>query len=117
MKRIHDSTRIAELFIKAGLIAAIAATLLLPASISANGAEATPPGERHASLPAPRANGIPLPPIPHLDAIPWLALERAQRGPKIDMLFPAPANPDPALALTGLPLWSAGTGNTQRTNG
>lgn len=118
MKRIHDRTRarLAELFVKAGLIAAIAAALSLPASINAHGAEAAPLDARHSSLPAQHMQAIRLPPIPHLDAIPWLALDRASKGPRIDLLVPASVERN--FALTGLPLWSAGiAATTQGTNG
>ena len=117
MKRIHDSTRLAELFVKAGLIAAIAATLLLPASINAHGAEAAPAGKHQATLPDQRWQALPLPPIPHLTATPWLTLERAPKGPKIDTLVPTPANLDPVLAITGLPLWAGMKRATADING
>lgn len=116
MKRIHDNTRIAELFVKAGLIAAIAAALLLPTAFSADGAGTAPPGRSQAPLPGQRAQAI-APSVPHLTAIPWLTRERAPKGPKIDTLVPAPAGAGAALA-TGLPPWPPGSGSTTtETNG
>jgi hypothetical protein len=116
MKRIHDSARFTELFVKAGLIAAIAATLLLPVSVS--GAEA-PRSDGVPSTPARQAwDGLPLPPIPYLNAIPWLALERGQKGPKIDtLLLPAQGSVNPAYAASGLPLRPAGSAADTGANG
>ena len=82
---------------------AIAATLLLPASINAHGAEAAPAGQFRATLPDQYRQTLPLPPIPHPTAVPWLALDRAPKGPRVDVLFP-PVNVDSVIANAGLPL-------------
>jgi len=103
MKRIYDSNRLTELLVKAGLIAAIAATMLLPASIKAHGAQFRP----SMVMTAQRAETIPLPPIPNLNAVPWLTLERAPKGPQIDtLLSPVPVGLQFALRRPGrLPMW------------
>ena len=117
MKRIYDPARLTELFVRAGLIAAIAATLLLPASIKAQGAEAASGGAPHAVPIDQRPQALPLPPIPHLSAVPWLTLDVAPKGPKIDTLVPAPARLDPVTAMTGLPLWTGIKPAPAGTNG
>jgi hypothetical protein len=87
MKRMHDTTRITELFIKVGLVAAIAATLLLPTSIKADAAAPALQSGSPMVETAQRIDAIPLPPIPNLGAIPWLTLQRARKGPQIDTLL------------------------------
>jgi hypothetical protein len=81
----HDINRTTELLIKAGLTTAIAGALLLPVSINGNGANASGPGERAPFVQA--SNTLALPPIPHLDAIPWLALDRSQKAFRTDILL------------------------------
>jgi hypothetical protein len=87
MKRTYDSSRFIVLFVKAGLIAAIAAVLLAPTTIKA-GSEAGPlvepawPMQKRASFDA-----LPLPPIPHLETMPWLARERTPESFRIDTLL------------------------------
>lgn len=91
MKRTNDNTRIVELFVKAGLVAAIAAALLAPTTIRA-GSNETALNADHA-WPMPRrasCNALPLPPIAHLETMPWLKLERAARPIKIDTLLAPP---------------------------
>ena len=107
MKRMHDTTRITELFIKVGLGAAIAATLLLPTAIKANHSAPAAQVRSPMALTAQRADAIPLPPIPNLGAIPWLTLELAPKGPQIDtLLLLTPAELQSANASNRLPLWS-----------
>ena len=76
MKRINETNRTTELFIKAGLTAAIAAALLLPVSINANGADA--PGSTRAPCASERSHRVPQiepprsePPAARLSARGW----------------------------------------------
>jgi len=88
MKRTYDPSRFIAFFVKAGLIAAIAAVLLAPTTIRAGGSEAssrlahTWPMLKRTSFDA-----LPLPPIPYLETMPWLARERTPVGFKIDTLL------------------------------
>jgi hypothetical protein len=102
MKRIQDTNRTTELFIKAGLTAAIAGTLLLPLSINANGAEAT--GSQRAPFASERSDTLPLPPIPHLHTMPWLGLERPHGALKTDILL-LPEGPKNLFAGDAAPTW------------
>ncbi len=96
MKRMSQ-TSLTELFVKAGLIAALAAVLLAPMSIRADGGESLQPGAP--ALKASSWNVLPLPPIPHLDTMPWLVREPTQKRFKIDtLLAPNFAIMGPALA-------------------
>ncbi len=91
MKRTNDNRRIVELFVQAGLIAAIAAALFAPTTIRAGGNE-TALNAEHA-WPMRRLeswNALPLPPIANLETMPWLKLERAARPIKIDTLLAPP---------------------------
>ena len=95
-----------ELFIKAGLVAAIVGALLLPTSISANGAQMTRNG---LALLVPKlspSTTLPLPSIAHLDAIPWLVLHGSQKKLKIDTLLPLGGpRSDFAHSRNSAPLW------------
>ena len=103
MNRMHDDNRTIKLLIKAGLTAAIAGTLLLPVSINAHGANASSPGERAPLVEAPDA--LPLPPIPHLVTMPWLALDRAPKVFRTDILL-VPESPQSVLtANPTMPMW------------
>ena len=102
MKRINETNRTTELFIKAGLTAAIAAALLLPVSINANGADA--PGSTRAPFASERSHGLPLPPIPHLDTMPWHGLGRPHGALKTDILL-LPAGPKSHFAGGAAPTW------------
>jgi hypothetical protein len=118
MKRINETSRTTELFIKAGLTAAIAGALLLPVSINANGAGANGT-ERARSISRP-SETLPLPPIPHLDTMPWLGLERPHGTLKMDILL-SPEGPQSLFANgSALPVWLS-SGMTQlvqkNTNG
>jgi hypothetical protein len=88
MKRINQSSRLIEAFVKAGLVAAIAAALLVPTTIKVHGAESTARVE-HAWPMLKRASweALPLPPIPYLETMPWLVREPAPKGFKIDRLL------------------------------
>ena len=86
MKRTYDPSRFIAFFVKAGLIAAIAAVLLAPTTIRAGGSEASPRVE-HAWPMLKRASFDALPPIPYLETMPWLARERTPVGFKIDTLL------------------------------
>jgi hypothetical protein len=122
MKRIHDTNRIAELFVKAGLIAAIAGALLVPASINATGAEAA--HDRHAAFaPTPgTSNPLTLPPIAHLDTMLWLDLDRSRKKLRIDTLL-VPGIPQNFFAgsgshaPTGLSTGPTKMASTAATNG
>ena len=100
MKRMFDATRLAELFIKAGLIAALAALLLAPMTVRVHGSEASSDVPR--PLPMLKQvtwDALPLPPIPYLETMPWLLHQRGERGFKIDMLLaPKFGLPGPAIA-------------------
>ena len=118
MKPINETSRTTELFIKAGLTAAIAGALLLPVSINANGAGANGT-ERARSISRP-SETLPLPPIPHLDTMPWLGLERPHGTLKMDILL-SPEGPQSLFANgSALPVWLS-SGMTQlvqkNTNG
>ena len=88
MKRTYDPSRLIAFFVKASLIAAIAAVLLAPTSIRAGGSEASPRVEHVWSM-LKRASfdALPLPPNPYLEMKPWLARERMPAGFKIDTLL------------------------------
>jgi hypothetical protein len=88
MKQMFDSPHIIEFFVKAGLIAALAAVLLAPMTIRATGneqgsrVEHTWPELKRTSWGA-----LPLPPIPHLATMPWLEQKRGANWKKIDTLL------------------------------
>ena len=93
MKRMNHSSRLIEVFVKAGLVAAIAATLLVPTTIKVHGSESATRVE-HAWPMLKRASwdALPLPTIPHLETMPyletkWLGREPAPKGFKIDRLL------------------------------
>jgi hypothetical protein len=110
MKRIHDTTHLTEQFVKAGLLAAIAATMLLPTAINADGAEQAARTKGPLVLSGQPAYSLPLPAIPNLDAIPWLTLDRAPKAAQIGaLLSPLPASlPSAPGALSRPPMWSDG---------
>jgi hypothetical protein len=85
-KRMSDSPRAVEMFIKAGLIIAVAAVLLMPTSIKVSGEElmrgSSGPAVKQASWPS-----LPLPPIPHLATMSWLGREPVAKPMKIDTLL------------------------------
>jgi len=88
MKRTHDPSYFTALFVKAGLIAALATVLLAPTTVKVHSSEAALKSE-HASPIVKRASwdALPLPPIPYLETMPWLARQRAPTGMKVDMLL------------------------------
>jgi hypothetical protein len=88
MKRTYDSSRYIAFFVKAGLVAALAAVLLAPTSIKVSGSEAQPRVD-HAwpMLKRGSFDALPLPPIPYLETMPWLVRERTPTGFKIDTLL------------------------------
>lgn len=88
MKRMNHSSRLIKVFIKAGLVAAIAAVLLAPTTIKVYGSESTARVE-HAWPMLKRASwdALPLPPIPYLETIPSLVREPATKDFKIDRLL------------------------------
>lgn len=88
MKRMFDATRLTELFVKAGLIAALAASLFAPMTVRVHGTEA--PSEVLRPLPMLKqaaAGTLPLPQIPYLETMRWLLLPTGERGFKIDTLL------------------------------
>ena len=88
MKRMNHSSRLIEVSVKAGLVAAIAAALLVPTTIRVHGSESAVRIE-HAwpKLKRASSDALPLAPIPYLDTMPWLVREPAPRGLKIDRLL------------------------------
>lgn len=105
MKRTNDLSRYIAFFVKAGLIAAIAAVLLAPTTIRAGGSEASPRVE-HAWPMLKRASfdALPLPPIPYLETMPWLARERTPAGFRIDTLLAPTFELGPEVASSRVPL-------------
>lgn len=98
MKRMRQTSHVTELFVRAGLVAALAAVLLAPMTIRADGGEGLQQGASPV-LKASSWNALPLPPIPHLETMPWLVRERAQKGFRIDtLLAPNFAVMGPAVA-------------------
>ena len=61
MKRMYDPKTTDTIFVKAGLIAALAAVMLAPMTINATGADNASGADRAV------ADNLPLPPIPHLE--------------------------------------------------
>lgn len=88
MKRTNRSSHLIEAFVKAGLVAAIATALLIPTTIKVSGSESAARVE-HAWPMLKRASwdALPLPPIRHLETMPWLVREPAPNGFKIDRLL------------------------------
>jgi hypothetical protein len=114
MKRTPYAPRIIEFFVKAGMIAALAAVLLAPMTIRATGSELARHREhawpmlKHASW-----NSLPLPPIPHLETMPWLTVERSGRWTKIDtLLAPKFEIPGPAAGGECASSWIGGLPTT-----
>jgi hypothetical protein len=96
-KRMPDNSHVTEFFIKAGLIAALAAAVLMPTTVNIQGSDARVEQDR----PMPTRgswSALPLPPIPYLETMPWLVQERAPRGLKIDTLLAPKFEMAPALA-------------------
>ena len=87
-KRMFHSPRAVEIFVKAGLIAALAAVLLMPTTVKVSGDELTP-RDAHAAPVLKQASweSMPLPPIPHLATMPWLDRGPAAKPMKIDTLL------------------------------
>jgi hypothetical protein len=97
MKRMHDNSSVTEIFIKAGLIAALAAIALMPTTIKVHSNDA----RVEQGWPMPKRGRWPvltLPPIPYLETMPWLVQERAPRGLKIDTLLAPKFEMAPATA-------------------
>jgi len=110
MKRTNNNSSIAELFLKAGLVAAIASALLAPAKVRAD--DKHPSIATHAPMLSRASwNELPLPPIPYLETMPCLVPERfglgrAEKPIKIDTLLA------PKFELIGPAV--AGSGGTAR---
>ena len=107
MKRISDSTRLAEFSIKACLIAALGVILLAPMSIKANGTELVQAGHGASMLTHGSQTSLPLPPIADLETMPWLSVPRAKSLLKIDTLLA------PKLELAGPALVQSLSSNPQ----
>jgi hypothetical protein len=88
-----------DIFVKVGLIAALAAVLLMPTTIKVAGDELVP-GVEHTTPVQKRGswNALPLPPVPYLETMPWLVQERAPESLKIDTLFAPKFEMAPAVA-------------------
>ena len=67
----------------------IAGTLMVPHVTPAMGNEGTlMPGSARSGLPSGEWSGeVRLPPVPHLENMPWLMYGASLKGPKVDMLF------------------------------
>lgn len=113
MKRTYDPSRLLAIFVKAGLVAAIAAALLAPTTINASGNEATARVVHgQPILKRTYFDALPLPPIPYLETMPWLTHEWTPKGFKIDtLLAPTFELMRPETADDGVPL----PVNTSRT--
>jgi hypothetical protein len=108
-KRMHDNSRVTELFIKAGLIAALAATVLMPTTVKVHSHD--PRVERGWPMPERGSTeALPLPPIRYLETMPWLIGERVPKGTlKIDPLLAPKFEMAPAVAGAaddGTPSWA-----------
>jgi len=88
MKQINQSSRLVEALVKAGLVAAIVAALLVPTTIRVHGSESAARVD-HAwpMLKRTSWDALPLPPIPYLETMPWLVREPQPKGFKIDRLL------------------------------
>jgi hypothetical protein len=84
MKRTSNSPTPAEIFVKAGLIAALAAVLLMPTTVKVASDELGRVVHRAPMLTGASWNSLPLPPIPHLATMPWLERESGAKRMKID---------------------------------
>ena len=100
MKRTFDPAQLTEFLVKAGLITALAAALLMPTTVRLHG------NELASDTPGPLLGRtawetLPLPPIPHLETMPWLTQQRGHKsfkidtllGPRFELLGPAMAQP------------------------
>jgi hypothetical protein len=85
MKRTYDKSSVLSLFIKAGLIAALAAILLAPSKIKASGGDALRRAEPQ--LKGSSSAALPLPPIKFLETMSWLDRDRTPKLFKIDTLL------------------------------
>lgn len=106
MKRMHDNSRVTEFFIRAGLVAALAAVALMPTTVKVHGNDALVEEGRPMSKRDSR-NVLPLPPIPDLERMPWLVQERAPKDLRIDILSAPKHEMAPATggkADDGMPL-------------
>jgi hypothetical protein len=97
MKRMQDNSRATEFFVKAGLIAALVAAALMPATVKVHSNDASA-GQ---GWPMPTRGSwqtLPLPPIPHLETMPWLVRERAAQDFNIDIMLAPKFEMAPASA-------------------
>jgi hypothetical protein len=67
----------------------VACTLMVPHITPARGGEATVGfgATRYGQSQLGSWAALPLPPVPHLDIMPWLSSGSALRGPRVDVLF------------------------------
>lgn len=105
MKRTKESSRLIEMFIKAGLVAAIAAALLVPTTVKVSGSESTVRIEPARPMPERASRDVlPLPPVPYLETMPWLVREPAPKGVRVDWLLGPKFEPmQPEIAGGGAP--------------
>jgi len=94
-------------FVKAGLVAALAAVLLAPAT-RLSGSEAQPRVEHVSPLTRASFDAIPLPPIPYLETMPWLVRAPQPKGLMNDRLLgPKFEFMQPQVSGGGAPLCAA----------
>ena len=87
-KRMNETHRFIELFVKAGLIAAVATVLLIPTTVKVSGSESSSHVERTGPMLKPASwQTLPVQPIPYLETMPWLGWERSSKSFKIDTLI------------------------------
>jgi hypothetical protein len=88
MKRMQGSSQLFAFFLKAGLVAVLAAVLLAPTTINVIGSEAGSRVERaRPMIERSTPDVLPLQPIQYLETTPWLVCERAPEVFKFDTLL------------------------------
>lgn len=95
----------------------VAGTLMVPLITPAMGGETTVGLGAVRPAQSPSWDALPLPPVPHLDTMPWLSSGSALKGPKIDILFgPKLESLGPFLTQPAIPdaRFSSGDGASGR---
>jgi hypothetical protein len=78
----------------------LASTFMVPPAIG-NESKTETAGMKGAPFVQQRSDAFSLPPIPHLDTMPWLTRGPLTVGPKVDTLWPA--TPGPSLPELNIP--------------